>query len=45
MGFMLAGFFENNFTDAEVQFLLLFVIGMNFALFGRRDEEVQEKFK
>ena len=32
MGFMLAGFFENNFTDAEVQFLLLFVLGINLSL-------------
>jgi len=32
IGFMLAGFFENNFTDAEVQTTILFILGINFAL-------------
>ncbi len=31
IGFLLAGFFENNFTDAEVQFAIWFVLGINFA--------------
>jgi O-antigen ligase len=31
-GFLVAGFFENNFTDAEVQFALMFILGLNFAL-------------
>ncbi len=32
IGFLFAGFFENNFTDAEVQFAVWFVLGINFAL-------------
>ncbi len=32
IGFLIAGFFENNFTDAEVQFTLFFILGLNFAL-------------
>ncbi len=32
IGFLLSGFFENNFTDAEVQFAVWFVLGINFAL-------------
>ncbi|TCK06531.1 O-antigen ligase family protein [Phorcysia thermohydrogeniphila] len=31
-GFLIASFFENNFTDAEVQFTLFFILGLNFAL-------------
>lgn len=31
-GFLLAGFFENNFTDAEVQILLYFILGINMFL-------------
>ncbi len=32
LGFLAAGFFENNFVDAEVQFAVMFVLGINFAL-------------
>ena len=32
VGFLIAGFFENNFVDAEVQFAVMFVLGLNFAL-------------
>jgi O-antigen ligase len=32
VGFLVAGFFENNFTDAEIQFALMFILGLNFAL-------------
>ena len=32
VGFLVASFFENNFTDAEVQFTLFFILGVNFAL-------------
>ena len=31
-GFLVASFFENNFTDAEVQYTLFFILGLNFAL-------------
>jgi len=32
IGFMLAGFFENNFTDAEVKYALMFILGINLAM-------------
>jgi len=32
LGFLTAGLFENNFTDAEVQTAVLFTLGLNFAL-------------
>ena len=32
LGFMTAGFFENNFTDAEVQFALFFLLGFDLSL-------------
>ncbi|WP_457679062.1 O-antigen ligase family protein [Thermovibrio sp.] len=36
LGFLVAGFFENNFTDAEVQITLWFILGINFALLSLR---------
>ena len=38
IGFLTAGFFENNFCDAEVQFTIMFILGLNFAL-QQRDIE------
>jgi len=31
-GFLTAGFFENNFTDAEIKYALMFVLALNFFL-------------
>jgi len=42
-GFLVAGLFENNFTDAEVQFALLFNLGINLALLERTGEETRKK--
>ena len=39
LGFLAAGFFENNFVDAEVQFALFFILGVNFALLQVMSEE------
>ena len=39
VGFLVAGFFENNFTDAEIQFALMFILGLNFALLQRGSEK------
>jgi O-antigen ligase len=36
IGFLTAGFFENNFTDAEVLTAVLFTLGVNFALLSLR---------
>jgi len=41
-GFLVASFFENNFTDAEVQFALFFIIGTNLALVEGREKEGKE---
>jgi O-antigen ligase len=38
-GFLAAGLFENNFTDAEVQTAILFTLGVNFALLSLRSGE------
>lgn len=38
VGFLAAGFFENNFTDAEVLTAILFVLGVNFALLSQRSD-------
>ncbi|WP_456436215.1 O-antigen ligase family protein [Thermovibrio ammonificans] len=38
LGFLAAGFFENNFTDAEVQTAVLFSLGINYALLMRRSD-------
>ena len=35
LGFLSAGFFENNFTDAEIQYALLFTIAYNLSLLKR----------
>ncbi len=40
LGFMLAGFFENNFTDAEVQFTLFFLLGFNFAVIKKLKDKL-----
>jgi len=40
LGFLTAGFFENNFVDAEVQFALMFVLGINFALLHLGNERI-----
>ncbi len=32
LGFLAAGIFENNFTDAEVQYTTMFILGVNFAV-------------
>jgi len=46
VGFLVAGFFENNFTDAEVQFTLMFILGLNFALNSEpKNECFEEKYK
>jgi len=46
VGFLVAGFFENNFTDAEVQFALMFILGLNFALNSEpKNECFEEKYK
>ena len=42
LGFLAAGFFENNFCDAEVQFTIMFILGLNFAL-QQRDIETFPK--
>ncbi len=34
-GFAAAGFFENNFTDAEVKICLMFILGINFYLLDK----------
>ena len=38
-GFMVAGFFENNFRDGEVQVMLLILMGMSL----RQIQKVKEK--
>ena len=38
-GFLTAGFFENNFTDAEVMTAILFTLGINFALLSQGNAE------
>ena len=46
VGFLVAGFFENNFTDAEIQFALMFILGLNFALNSEpKNECFEEKYK
>jgi len=39
IGFLAAGFFENNFTDAEVLTAILFTLGVNFALLSQYSAE------
>jgi len=36
LGFLLAGAFENNFVDAEVQFAVLYTLGINLAILEGR---------
>ncbi|MEO2068997.1 MAG: O-antigen ligase family protein [Desulfurobacteriaceae bacterium] len=45
VGFLIAGFFENNFTDAEVQFALMFVLGVNFFLLNFSGKVRDERYK
>ena len=40
LGFLAAGFFENNFCDAEVQFAVMFILGLNFAL---QQKDIEKK--
>ncbi len=39
IGFLSAGFFENNFTDAEVKFVLMFIIGVNYLLINQYKDQ------
>ena len=43
LGFLIAGLFENNFTDAEVQFALMFILGLNFALLDQIKSKVESR--
>ncbi|MEO2068741.1 MAG: O-antigen ligase family protein, partial [Desulfurobacteriaceae bacterium] len=39
LGFMIAGIFENNFTDAEIQIALWYITGINLALLRQGNEK------
>jgi O-antigen ligase len=35
-GFLVAGFFENNFTDSEIKYAVMFILGLNFFIVNHK---------